>query len=369
MTRCIGWANYLMRMSIRQPDPSLSFPATAWTLEVFAFRRLTEATVGSIVLPIMFASDLERAILEALAYSDIFEYPLRLDELHRYLPMRADIKQISGVLESLLNGRVGQRGGFYFLAGSEEIVDIRRQREARSRSLLPLALSFGRALGFLPFVRMVALTGSLAVMNVSKAADFDYMLVTVRGRVWTARAFTLAFNRFTRLFGHTLCPNLVVSENALKWPLHDLYSARELCQMIPATGMDVYDRLIKANEWAKEFLPNAWQTSEVSESSEVSTSILQRTLEPPLRGKLGDKLESWEMGRKIARFSEQEGFGEETVFNAEVCQGNFHHHRKWTHAAYQHRLNNLSIDSPLPLALSGVATQTKRGEGLGVRVS
>jgi hypothetical protein len=60
-----------------------------------------------------------------------------------------------------------------------------------------------------------------------------------------------------------------------------------------------------------------------------------------LSGSLGDRFETWEMTRKIDRFSRQDGFGDETVFNADVCQGNFHHHRKWTHEAYQQRLRKL----------------------------
>ena len=292
----------------------------------------------------MFIGSLERSVLEALAYSDIFEYPLRLDELHRYLPIRAEIEILPQVLV-LLNEQVGAKDDFYFLAGRENIVEIRKQRTAHSQRLMQRALKYGRILGSLPFIRMVALTGSLAVMNISKNADFDYMLVTVPGRVWMARAFAVLFNRFARLLGHTICPNLIVSESALEWPLHDLYSARELCQMIPITGMDVYQRLLKENEWAKDFLPNcSGDFSHEQSATEIATT-LQSLLEFPLRGKLGDRFEKWEMDRKIARFSKQAGFGEETVFNAEVCQGNFHHHRKWTRDVYMERLQNLNLES------------------------
>ncbi len=310
-----------------------------------------------IVLLNMFNADLERAIFEALVYSDIFEYPLQLDELHRYLPMRAQVNELSVALKSL-NGRVGKQDDFYFLAGHDEFVDIRKQREARSQALLPHAMRYGKILGSLPFIRMVALTGSLAVLNVSKAADFDYMLVTKKGRVWTARAFALLLNRIAKLFGHTLCPNLIVSEDALEWCLHDLYSARELFQMIPITGLDVYQRLMKANEWAKEFLPNSDASGgSVTRQHDGQRPSWSRAVELLLRGKLGDKLEAWEMQRKIARFSKQAGFGEETVFNAEVCQGNFHHHRKWTHEVFQEQLRKLNLESDsLLLAATGASS-------------
>jgi hypothetical protein len=281
---------------------------------------------------------LQRAILEALAYSDIFEHPLRLEEIHRYLPVRTDVAELPPALDSL-QGQVEKQDEFYFLTGRAEIVDIRRQREARSRELLPHALRYGRMLGALPFVRMAALTGSLAVLNVSKAADFDYMLVTTKGRVWTARLFAVALNRVANLFGYRLCPNLIVSETALEWPLHDLYSARELVQMIPITGMDVYHRLLNANEWAGELLPNAiFESGSLLPKRQMQASALQNTLELFLRGNFGDRFEKWEMTRKIARFSKQPGFGEETVFTAELCQGNFHHHRKWTREVFEEKL-------------------------------
>lgn len=294
----------------------------------------------------MFNGTLERAILETLAYSDIFDYPLRLDELHRYLTFHVDIECLLQTI-GLLHGQVGEKDGYYFLAGREIIVEIRKHREAHSQKLFQLALRFGKIIGSLPFIRMVALTGSLAVLNSSDESDFDFMLVAAAGRVWIARAFALLLNRITRLFGYTLCPNLIISENALIWSPHDLYSARELCQMIPISGLDVYGKLMRANEWVRDFLPNA--TARHSETSKASRVRWQKFLEFPLRGKLGDRIESWEMKRKIARFTQQDGFGDETNFSAEMCQGNFDHHRDSTQRMFEERLSSLHVYDELEI--------------------
>jgi hypothetical protein len=301
---------------------------------------LTDGCVQSIVY---FNMSLENAILQTLAYSDIFDYPLTADELHRFLVLFAsehDIEQCAAKIKD-----VSLKDRYYFLAGRDEIVELRKRREAVSRKILKRAMFYGRILGALPFVRMVALTGSLAMLNLSKNPDMDFMLVTKHRRVWTARAFAIVFGKIARLFGDTICPNLIISEHELEWPLHDLYSARELCQMIPIAGIDYYMRLFAVNSWVESFLPNAHQkTSEVFPTRRCAkTSEVWRTAELPLQGTLGDKLESWEMTRKIKKFSAQPGFGPETVFTADVCQGNFNHHRKWTQDVYQERLSALGI--------------------------
>jgi hypothetical protein len=288
-----------------------------------------------------------RAILEALAYSDIFNYTLRFDELTRYLPVPVNGTDLRTTLAQL-DGRVGHRDGYYFLTGRQEIVSLRQRREPVSRRVLGHAIRYGRVLSILPFIRMVAITGSLAVLNCDQTADLDYMLVAAPGRVWTARAFALGFNRLTRLWGHTLCPNLIVSENALEWPLHDLYSARELCQMLVVSGHEVHARLIAANPWAHAILPNANGVTAPVHAGYQGSGLsrrIQMVMESPLRGSLGDRFERWEMVRKIARFTKLPGFGVETVFSADVCQGNFHHHRSWAREYFEQRLATLDLES------------------------
>ncbi len=298
-------------------------------------------------MPEHFSNEISQAVLQTLLYSDVFDFPLTAREVHRFLHGKlATYDQVYQTLSE--DPRLIKKENYFTLIGREVLVDIRKQRDSRSRKLMPYALRYGRVLGRLPFVRMVALTGSLAVLNVSTIADFDYLLVTHPGRLWIARAFALLFGRLTRRFGHTICPNLIISENCLEWNPHDLYSARELCQMIPITGKNVYRKLMKTNQWVEEFLPNAIaESASLPPNEQERTSASQKTLELLLRGSLGDRFEQWEMDRKIARFSKQEGFGEETVFTADLCQGNFDHHRSWTEKIFQERLQKYKIEHVL----------------------
>lgn len=289
---------------------------------------------------------LEHALLETLAYSDVFEYPLRLEEVHRYLPLRATLEQVrAGLGRAAL---VDCRGGYYFLTGQGDNVDIRLQRASASRLPFERAVRYGRILGSMPFVRMVAITGSLAMLNLSKSADMDYMLVTQSVRLWTARAFAVLFGRMMRPLGNKICVNLLVSENALAWPRHDLYSAHETCQMIPVTGMDVYRRLRAANAWTESVLPNSTlEPNALPLKMWERVPAIQKFLELPLRGGYGDRLEQWAMKFQLHRISHQSGESDETNFSVDVCQGNFHHHRHWAGKFFHERLVSLGlVDGP-----------------------
>lgn len=284
----------------------------------------------------IFSSSLERAILETLTYSDVFDYPLTFDELHRYLTIPASKEELKACLDSLSS--IASEDGYYFLPNRSTLVQIRRQRERTSLPAFFRALNYGRILGSLPFIRMAALTGSLAVLNLSNDADMDYMLVTTPGRLWLARAIAVTYGRFMRLFGDRICVNLLVSDANLKWDVQDLYSARELCQMIPITGTDVYLNVRKLNDWTNTFLPNAESTPEITPQVVSSASWLQKLFEFPLQGKFGNILETWTMNFQLKKIRRTYGTSLEANFSANFCQGNFHDHRTWTNQSLRERL-------------------------------
>ena len=303
------------------------------------------------------SENLSRAILQTIAYSDVFDYPLNARELHRYLTgVKASLEEVVRAVRE--EGVVTRTGDYFTLPGREEIVNIRMRREAHSRELMSRAIQYGRILGTLPYVRMVALTGSLAVMNILGNHDFDYMLVTQTSRLWVARAFAVTFGRIMRPFGHRICVNLLLSENALDWHQHDLYSAREICQMIPVVGMDVYRRFRARNAWTESVLPNSSLSTPdlVQVCAPSRTNVIQRLIEVPLDS---ERLEQWAMKFQLHHIAQSWGTGDETIFSANVCQSNFHNHRKWTQVVFENKLSALTA---VPgSALEDVAPRTPPG--------
>jgi hypothetical protein len=78
-------------------------------------------------------SPLETAVWRTIAYSDVFDYPLRLSEIHHFLEgVPADLAEVERVLA---NGRLrprhlSYRAPYYMLPGRETIGQIRQRREA-----------------------------------------------------------------------------------------------------------------------------------------------------------------------------------------------------------------------------------------------
>jgi len=171
----------------------------------------------------------------------------------------------------------------------------------------PLAMRYGTWLGRLPFVRMVALTGALAMRNVAESDDdLDYLLVTAPDRVWLARAFAIIVVRLVKWRGVTICPNYVLADDALLQDQKDLFVAHEVAQMIPICGYPLYWRFRETNRWVGAYLPNAKFPFYAGPDGETGGMgmMLKRLIEILLGGRPGDWLEQWEYRRKAARFSQ-----------------------------------------------------------------
>ncbi len=244
---------------------------------------------------------LAQAILRTVAYSDVFDHPLTEAEIHKYLietPAGRDAVHRVLARDLVPGGWLTLRDGHYTLPGREGALAVRRRRREFSAHLWPRATRYGRWIGHLPNVRMVAVPGSLAMDSADSPADLDYLIVTRPGRLWVTRALVILLVRAVRQRGDTICPNYFLSEQALGLAQHNLFTAHEFVQMVPLSGAEVYRRMWGLNGWVRGFLPNAgglfWDTV----PGGVYHAQIRPGLERLLHADALGALERWEMRRK-----------------------------------------------------------------------
>ena len=281
---------------------------------------------------------LEEAILRTVVYSDLFDFPLTPEEIRRWLPVEASA---DGVREALASPRLApmlsQQESYVCLIGRSETTILRERRCRASASQLGKATWYGRAIARLPFVRMVAITGSLAVENADDDDDLDYLIVTAPGRVWLTRAMTMLVVRQAALRGVTLCPNYLLAENALALPERDFYTARELRQMVPVAGHDVHARMLQVNDWWREHLPN--HEAPAPAHSYTGRWPGRGLVERALMLRPFDSVEAWLLKRKGAEL--RRDAGAEAVFDESMCKGHFEGWRERTRQMVEERMSRL----------------------------
>jgi len=293
---------------------------------------------------------LNRAILQTVIYADVFDYPLTVAEIQRYLTgLPAPVETVAALLQdgALVPDRLSRVGEYYLLPGRAAIVARRARRREIARRLWPQALQYGRLIAGLPFVRMLAVTGSLAMNNADEAADLDYLVVTQPGRLWLCRALILALGRAAALRGVQLCPNYLVTECALEFPDQSLYAAHELAQMVPLAGWDVYERMRALNPWVGRFLPNAYGAPTLASVRIVpgpSSPRVQSVLEAALSTPLADRLEAWEGERKMRRLRAENQNNPEAAFSADLCKGHSNRHAGRTEHSLREKLERFSAE-------------------------
>lgn len=278
---------------------------------------------------------LAEGIRRTLAYADLFRYPLAAHEVHRYLhDPGTGGEQVQVALLAGIDG-VAAEGGYYAPSGRSGLAGRRRSRRLASASLSTRARGYGLLLKHLPYVRMVGLTGSLAMRYPARRSDIDLMIVTAPGRVWLCRAAVVAVVRLVGLGGDVLCPNYLVAEDALALDDVTIYDAHELAQMLPLYGREAYLRLWAANRRVQSLLPNARPRRMAPDSLLPVLGALKVAAERLLGGALGDRLERWELRRKSARL--RRGAvppAGESILSAQQCKGHFGAHRARILAGY-----------------------------------
>ena len=213
---------------------------------------------------------IEKAILRTLVYADIFSYPLTLFQIHKFLisSKKIGVEEVERCLEKLVkNKKIEFRKGFYFLP-QRDLVRQRLKRKKISERKIRMAKKIAFLLKLVPFVKLVGITGRLAVKNAEEDDDLDFLLITAKNRLWLTRIFVVFLLEFFGLRRRykeekardKVCLNLFLEEGFLSLPRskRNLYTAHEIVQInVLWEREEIYRKFLGANQWVKKYLANA----------------------------------------------------------------------------------------------------------------
>lgn len=205
--------------------------------------------------------NLARAVASTIAYADFFKFPLFPKEIHHWLISSEPVSFVE--LKEFLPKR---------LSASDR--QLRSETSHFSEQKISHARRLVAILKYVPGLRLVALTGSVAAKNSKKDDDIDLLFVTSPNALWLVRPLVIAlialfFRRRHPLENHhhvpnSFCPNLWLDTLSLSIPMakQSLYVAHEALQILPLLDRGgVYHRFLKANFWIKKYLANAYTSS------------------------------------------------------------------------------------------------------------
>ena len=237
--------------------------------------------------------ELRSSILKTLAYFDLFNYPLSLEDIRRFLDVEADEVVIETEVRSLLRqARVYRTGPYYSLQNNPALADRRQKGEVHADELLLIAARNAKLLYQFPFVRGVCISGSLSKRCADERADIDYFIITRANRLWIARTLMHLFKKLSYMRGHQhrFCMNYYIDEEALEIKEKNIFTATELLTLMPMCGNGALDQFFEANSWTSLYLPH-YRDRHWVDKGYHRTSLLKRMLEALFNNRLGDRFE------------------------------------------------------------------------------
>jgi len=206
----------------------------------------------------------QRSIDSTLEYANFFDFPLTQSELYHWLitpsvTTKSEFSRSVSKLPSRTKNKI-----------LPTLTSARKQRKRLAQNKLASVKNIIKIISSIPTVKLIGITGSLAMDNAKKHDDIDLMVITNPHTLWFTRGLITAILFFTgkkrppsSLDHHpdTICINLWLETNSLKVPnkKQNLYTAHEVLQVKPLFDRDqTYQSFLYSNSWVSKFLANAY---------------------------------------------------------------------------------------------------------------
>lgn len=160
--------------------------------------------------------------------------------------------------------RVGSKNGFYWLSSENKNQYEKRILAAKiSTEKIKKAKKASRFLKLIPFIKSIAITGSVSMNSAAPESDIDLFIISQENRIWLTRILTVFIThlsgrrRYKNKIQNRICLNLYIAGENTIFPIQNIASAHMIARALPIYGKDIFVLFLSANKnWLGEYIEN-----------------------------------------------------------------------------------------------------------------
>ncbi|MBN1618086.1 hypothetical protein JW887_01965 [Candidatus Dojkabacteria bacterium] len=231
-----------------------------------------------------------RSLKKLIKLEDMYGVGLSLEDINRLLG-NVDIS-----LFLKQNREFVLQDNYIFIKPTVEKLIKTKKLFFISQKKLKYAKDLVKFLSWIPWIKFIAISGSVAFNTASENDDIDVFIVTKRNRLWLTRFcewMVLSLKHVRRKPIHEkfplqakdlLCTNYYVSENLMDFANQkkDFLLATEIAFLRPIFGEEYLSKMISANQWIRKYFPKLIDEYADKDLSSLKTPIFIKMLSIPL---------------------------------------------------------------------------------------
>ncbi|MBI5122606.1 hypothetical protein HZA75_01985 [Candidatus Roizmanbacteria bacterium] len=199
---------------------------------------------------------MEKELASVFKYFAFFGYSPNFDDVYTFFPKKISKKQLKNELNRLKYTPV------------EYSISASTKSNAFFKEKLRKVQLYIKFISIFPQIKLIGLSGSMAMKNPKSEDDIDLFIITEKNRLFTARFLATIISiimGLKRSIGQNkapnkVCLNLFFDESNLKVPKFKQteFVGHEVLQMKPVIVKDnIYERFLEANLWVFRLFPNS----------------------------------------------------------------------------------------------------------------
>jgi hypothetical protein len=236
---------------------------------------------------------LQESILKVIAYFDIFYYPVTAQEIIYFMDKPCNMQKLHHALDEFLKNEIIFKTKDYYSFRNDQTFIIKRiEANKAAVKQLKIAKNIAAFLIRFPFIKGIAISGSLSKNVAYKGSDIDFFIITKENRLWLSKLFFTSLVKCAAFFGLSkwFCLNYIIDEKSLEVPEKNIFTATEIITLLPLYGASLFDNFFAANKWIYNFFPN--HATKIHTAKEPSLTLSKKVIEWILNNRHGDKADT-----------------------------------------------------------------------------